>query len=120
MLSCIDSNASKTIQFFCPSAKRSNGVRPAKRADFAKRGLTRLSVTLEAIKMAQEGPGAGFVPGCAGTCAGSLARKLLMINSVPVCRVKTPTGVGSVGGSVRRHGKEAAFAAAGCAHLASS
>ena len=47
-----------------------------------------------------------YVPGCAGTCAGSLVRKLLIINNVPVCRVNTPKTVASLGVSVTRPGRD--------------
>src|ERR1700678_2893393 len=34
------------------------------------------------------------VPSCAGTCAGLILRKLLIINNVPVCRVNRGAGWG--------------------------
>src|ERR1700734_3150041 len=43
----------------------------------------------------------GFVAGLWRVCVGSLLRKLLMVNSVLVCRVKTPAGVGSVDAMAR-------------------
>jgi hypothetical protein len=56
----------------------------------------------KAVRVTHPGACAGFVPVCAGTCAGSLLCKSLMLNDVPVCRVNTPAAGASLGGPVRR------------------
>jgi hypothetical protein len=101
------------LQLWCPCGVGSSSA-PTRPSLFC--------APIQAVRVAPQGSCVGFVPVCAGTCAGLLLRKSLIVNSVPVCRVNTPAGVGSRGGSVRRPERERGcrFASANRASLSSS